>query len=132
MRISLDAARRDLTAVRPNVSADGAARLAGPVIPGVANAHSHAFQRALAGLGEAERAFAGWRAVMYRLANALTPEQLEAVSAQTYVELRKAGYTSLAEFHQPQDYQRRWPIRRRSWAGPWPCRWPLAVGDRGR
>ena len=52
VRISVDEARGDLTAVLPNAAADGAARLAGPVISGVANAHSHAFQRALAGLGE--------------------------------------------------------------------------------
>jgi formimidoylglutamate deiminase len=99
VRISVDAARGELTGVRPGASADRATRLAGPVIPGVPNAHSHAFQRALAGLGEAARGFDDWRAAMYRLANALTPEQLEAVSAQAYVELLKAGYTSVAEFH---------------------------------
>jgi formimidoylglutamate deiminase len=99
VRFSVDAATGAFTAVRPNAPADGAARLSGPVVPGVANAHSHAFQRALAGLGEAAAGFEGWRQLMYRLANALSPEQLEAVSAQAYVELLKAGYTSVAEFH---------------------------------
>jgi len=99
VRLSVDDTRGELTAVRPNAAAEGATRLCGPVIPGVPNAHSHAFQRALAGLGEAGAGFDGWRQVMYRLANALTPEQLEAVSAQAFVELLKGGYTSVAEFH---------------------------------
>jgi formimidoylglutamate deiminase len=99
VRLSVDAATGDLTAVRPNAKPEGATRLAGPVIPGLPNAHSHAFQRALAVRGEGGAGFKGWRAQMYRLANALTPEQLEAVSAQAFVELLKAGYTSVAEFH---------------------------------
>ncbi len=99
VRFGVEAESGLLTSVRAQADAAGATRLKGPVIPGVPNAHSHAFQRALAGLGEGGGGFDGWRARMYRLANALTPEQLEAVSAQTYVELLKAGYTSVAEFH---------------------------------
>jgi formimidoylglutamate deiminase len=99
VRLGVDAESGLLTAVRAAADPAGATRLDGPVIPGVPNAHSHAFQRALAGLGEDAAGFARWRARMYRLANALTPEQLEAVSAQTYVELLKAGYTSVAEVH---------------------------------
>ena len=99
VRFGVDAERGELTSVRVSANADGAIRLNGPVIPGVPNAHSHAFQRALAGIGESGAGFDGWRTAMYRLANALSPEQLEAVSAQAYVELLKAGYTSVGEFH---------------------------------
>jgi formimidoylglutamate deiminase len=99
VRFGVDAESGLLTSVRAQADPGGATRLDGPVIPGVPNAHSHAFQRALAGLGEGDGGFDRWRARMYRLANALTPEQLEAVSAQAYVELLKAGYTSVAEFH---------------------------------
>jgi formimidoylglutamate deiminase len=99
VRFGVDAERGELTSVRVSANADGAIRLNGPVIPGVPNAHSHAFQRALVGTGESGAGFDGWRTAMYRLANALSPEQLEAVSAQAYVELLKAGYTSVGEFH---------------------------------
>ncbi|MBK1670253.1 formimidoylglutamate deiminase [Rhodovibrio sodomensis] len=99
VRLSVDAEGGCLTAVRANADAAGATGLTGPVVPGVPNAHSHAFRRALAGLAERAVGFDGWRASLYRLANALTPEQLEAVTAQAYVELLKAGYTSVAEFH---------------------------------
>ncbi|MBA4328728.1 MAG: formimidoylglutamate deiminase [Polaromonas sp.] len=80
-----------------------AQRLSGPVLPGLVNAHSHAFQRAIAGL--TERAAAGeddfwrWRDRMYSAALRITPEQLEAVAALLYAELLQAGYTQVCEFH---------------------------------
>ncbi|MBV8603573.1 MAG: formimidoylglutamate deiminase [Pelomonas sp.] len=83
--------------------ADGAERLAGPVLPSLVDAHSHAFQRAFAGLAETrERAdddFWSWRERMYGLALRLTPEQLHAIAAQLYVELLEGGYTQVCEFH---------------------------------
>ena len=76
----------------------------GFVLPGLANLHSHAFQRALA--GTAERAspkghdsFWSWRAGMYALALAATPEDVEAIAAQLYVEMLEAGMTAVGEFH---------------------------------
>ena len=78
-------------------------RLRGLVVPGMANLHSHAFQRAMAGL--AERAGPGgdsfwrWRETMYRFLAALTPDDVEAIAAQLYVECLLHGYTSVAEFH---------------------------------
>jgi formimidoylglutamate deiminase len=81
----------------------GCERLAGPVLPGLVNGHSHAFQRAMAGL--AERAapgrddFWGWRDRMYAAALRITPRQLEAVACFLYVELLRAGYTHVCEFH---------------------------------
>lgn len=80
-----------------------ARRLPGPVIPGMANLHSHAFQRLLAGLTEVashpDDSFWTWREALYRLANRLTPWQLEAVTRYAYLEILRAGYTSVAEFH---------------------------------
>lgn len=84
-------------------SGESAERLSGLVVPGMPNLHSHAFQRAMAGL--AERAgpagdnFWRWREVMYRFLAVLTPEDIEAIAGQLYVECLQHGYTSVAEFH---------------------------------
>lgn len=73
------------------------------VVPGIANLHSHAFQRAMAGMAERqthpEDSFWTWRETMYRFASRFTPEILHAVAAQLYVEMLEAGYTSVCEFH---------------------------------
>jgi formimidoylglutamate deiminase len=72
-------------------------------IPGMPNLHSHAFQRAMAGLSERQTnlndSFWTWRELMYRFASKITPEQLHAIAAQAYVEMLEAGYTSVCEFH---------------------------------
>ncbi|MFO1217370.1 MAG: formimidoylglutamate deiminase [Burkholderiaceae bacterium] len=77
--------------------------LDGPALPGLVNAHSHAFQRAFAGLAERRDAarddFWSWRDRMYRVALAIGVEQLEAVATQLYVELLRGGYTQVCEFH---------------------------------
>jgi len=78
--------------------------LPGPVIPGIPNCHSHAFQRQMAGMAgfagpEGADSFWSWRDAMYRLANRMTPEVLEAIAYWLYVEMLQAGYTSCAEFH---------------------------------
>jgi len=81
--------------------ADGE-RVSGHAIPGMANLHSHAFQRAMAGLAEQvspEGDFWGWRKIMYGFLEALTPEDVEAIAAQLYLEMLKGGYTSVGEFH---------------------------------
>ena len=81
----------------------GTARATGPVLPGMPNLHSHAFQRAFGGLteyrGAAQDSFWSWRSLMYRFAAAITPEQLEAIATGLYVEMLEAGYTSVCEFH---------------------------------
>jgi formimidoylglutamate deiminase len=75
----------------------------GIVVPGMPNAHSHAFQRAMAGNAEykmsARDSFWTWRRAMYALANRVEPEDLRIVATQLFVEMLKAGYTSVAEFH---------------------------------
>ncbi len=75
----------------------------GPLLPGIVNAHSHAFQRAFAGLAERRDSelddFWSWRDRMYRVALAISPQQLKAVASQLYVELLRGGYTHVCEFH---------------------------------
>jgi formimidoylglutamate deiminase len=70
-------------------------------LPGMPNAHSHAFQRALVGIPEtrATDSFWSWREAMYAVANALEPEDLQVIAARTFTEMLNAGYTSVAEFH---------------------------------
>ena len=92
-----------LANVTANASADGAERLRGPVLPGMPNLHSHAFQRAMAGLAEVagnpNDSFWTWRDLMYRMVGQISPEQLQIIARQLYIEMLKAGYTSVAEFH---------------------------------
>ena len=90
-------------------AAEGALRVSGIALPAMPNVHSHAHQRFMTGL--AERAGPGadsfwtWRAAMYGFALQLSPEDLEAVAAQLYVEMLKAGFSVVGEFqylhHQP-------------------------------
>lgn len=71
-------------------------------LPGMTNAHSHVFQRALAGMGEAahgEDSFWSWREAMYRLAAVITAEQLYAIARHAYAEMLRGGFTRVAEFH---------------------------------
>ncbi|MDO5504963.1 MAG: formimidoylglutamate deiminase [Pseudoxanthomonas suwonensis] len=72
-------------------------------LPGIANLHSHAFQRAMAGLaerqGDPNDSFWTWRETMYAMAARLDPDALHAVAAQLYAEMLQAGYTRVCEFH---------------------------------
>ena len=79
---------------------------AGVVVPGIPNAHSHAFQRALAGRAEhgsgqdlGDDTFWTWRHLMYALSARLDANALEAIASQLYAEMLSAGYTSVVEFH---------------------------------
>ena len=73
------------------------------LLPGIPNLHSHAFQRAMAGLAERqtnpEDSFWTWRELMYGFAAKLTPELLRDIAAMLYVEMLESGYTSVCEFH---------------------------------
>ncbi|WP_313927212.1 formimidoylglutamate deiminase [Pseudoxanthomonas sp.] len=72
-------------------------------VPGIANLHSHAFQRAMAGLAERqthpEDSFWTWREIMYRFAARMDPDSTYAVATQLYAEMLEAGYTTVCEFH---------------------------------
>lgn len=93
----------EVSAGAPHGQVAGAERLAGPVLPGMPNLHSHAFQRAMAGLTESalnpEDSFWTWRDLMYRLVGRLNPDQVEAIASYLYIDMLKGGYTSVAEFH---------------------------------
>lgn len=73
------------------------------VAPAVPNLHSHAFQRAMAGLtekrGPGTDSFWSWRTEMYRFALSMGPDDVEAVAAQLYVEMLEAGFSRVGEFH---------------------------------
>jgi len=92
-----------LVGVEKDRTADGAEHLGRYVLPGMPNLHSHAFQRAMAGLAErqtnAEDSFWTWRETMYAFAGRVDPDSLQAIAAQVYVEMLKAGYTHVCEFH---------------------------------
>ncbi len=102
VRLAIDGRR--IAAVEPEAAAAqrGDERHA-ILLPGMANLHSHAFQRGMAGLAERRGpgpdTFWTWREVMYRFALTMTPDQAEAVAAQLYVEMLEAGFTRVGEFH---------------------------------
>jgi len=102
VRLDIEAGR--IAAVAADARANAADREFGIVIPGLANAHSHAFQRVLAGHTE-ERGpankdnFWTWRSRMYALAGKIDATAMEAIARQVYSEMVATGYTSVAEFH---------------------------------
>lgn len=72
-------------------------------VPGMPNVHSHAFQRAMAGLteiaGPGEDSFWTWRELMYRFLERLGPDEIEAISAFAFMEMLETGFTRVGEFH---------------------------------
>jgi formimidoylglutamate deiminase len=93
----------EITAIRPALPSDAFPLASGPVLPGLPNLHSHAFQRAMAGLTESAGPegddFWSWRQAVYQFVPRLTPDDLEAIAAQLYVDMLKGGYTAVGEFH---------------------------------
>ncbi|MGE0768402.1 MAG: formimidoylglutamate deiminase [Hyphomicrobiaceae bacterium] len=75
----------------------------GCLIPGLPNLHSHAFQRGMAGLAEwrgpGSDDFWSWREVMYKFAHTMSPDQMEIIATQAYVEMLESGFTRVGEFH---------------------------------
>ena len=92
-----------ILSVEQGVPASPNAEQVDVVLPGVPDVHSHAFQRAMAGLAErlptGETSFWTWRGVMYAFAGRMTPLVVRAVATQLYVEMLEAGYTAVGEFH---------------------------------
>jgi formiminoglutamate deiminase len=99
VRITVDAGR--ITAVEEGVDPQrGDTRLAGVVFPGFANAHSHAFHRALRGrTHDRGGTFWTWRERMYAVAGRLDPDTYLALARATYAEMALAGVTCVGEFH---------------------------------
>ena len=102
VRLQVEAGR--IVSIATDTAAQRTDVTVGIALPGLCNAHSHAFQRALAGRTE-ERSPAGqdnfwsWRERMYELARRIDPESLEAIARQAYSEMLESGYTAVVEFH---------------------------------
>jgi formiminoglutamate deiminase len=101
VRISVDAGRIvSVASGRPAQPGDERHRIG---LPGICNLHSHAFQRGMAGLAEIRGSSADnfwtWRELMYRFVGRMTADDIEAVTAQAYVEMLEAGFTRVGEFH---------------------------------
>ncbi|ESY65515.1 N-formimino-L-glutamate deiminase [Mesorhizobium sp. LNHC252B00] len=101
--VRLSFAKGRITAVEPGATAQAGDERHAILLPGMPNLHSHAFQRGMAGLAElrgpSADSFWSWREVMYRFALSMTPDQVEAVAAQLYVEMLEAGFSRVGEFH---------------------------------
>ncbi|MER8750119.1 formimidoylglutamate deiminase [Mesorhizobium sp. M1050] len=101
--VRLSFAKGRITGVEPGATAQAGDDRHAILLPGMPNLHSHAFQRGMAGLAElrgpSADSFWSWREVMYRFALSMTPDQVEAVAAQLYVEMLEAGFSRVGEFH---------------------------------
>jgi formiminoglutamate deiminase len=97
--VGIEAGR--ITAIEPGAARPASSRLlSGLVIPGMANAHSHAFHRALRSRTQRDRgSFWTWRKLMYEAAGQLTPERYRALATAVYAEMALAGITAVGEFH---------------------------------
>ncbi|MBX3532650.1 MAG: formimidoylglutamate deiminase [Rhizobiaceae bacterium] len=103
VRVTLGADGR-ITTVQPRAAPAADDHRADILLPAVANLHSHTFQRGMAGLAErrgpaGRDSFWTWRDTMYRFLDLLTPEDVEAIAAQAFIEMQKAGFCAVAEFH---------------------------------
>jgi formiminoglutamate deiminase len=101
VRLSLRNGR--ITGLEPGVEPQAGDEHHAILLPAMPNVHSHAFQRGMAGLaevrGSGSDSFWSWREVMYRFALTMTPDDVEAVAAQLYVEMLEAGFGRVGEFH---------------------------------
>ena len=107
-----------ITAIDQGVAPPDAEHIGGIVIPGMPNAHSHAFQRAMAGYCRvpqrcAQDSFWTWRDAMYRLANRLEPSELQAIATQLFVEMLQSRLHLRGGVSLPAPPQRRFGLRRR-------------------
>ena len=101
LRVSVSAGR--ITGLEQGVKPTADDHCVDTLLPALGNLHSHAFQRAMAGMTETRVAgresFWTWRNLMYRFLERLTPEHVEAIAALVYMEMQEAGYASVGEFH---------------------------------
>jgi len=101
--VRIDSRGGRITAITPGMAWDGQAQRLGCVVVGLGNLHSHAFQRAMAGLtevgGRSGDSFWSWRELMYRFLDRLDPDTFQAIAAQAYMEMLESGFTRVGEFH---------------------------------
>ncbi len=99
--VAITVADGRITAIEAGVALSGEQHAV--ALPGMPNLHSHAFQRAMAGLTEQRTAdqdsFWTWRELMYRYLEHLTPDDVEAIAALAYMEMLEGGFTRVGEFH---------------------------------
>ncbi len=94
-----------ISSITENSNDKDAQQIRGLCLPGFQNAHSHAFQFAMAGLAENHSTsgirddFWSWREAMYQLALSISPDEMEAIATMLYSEMVRHGYTNVAEFH---------------------------------
>ena len=92
-----------ITGIEAEASAQAGDVQVDVLLPALANLHSHAFQRAMAGMTEVRAAgrdsFWTWRTLMYQFMQNVTPEQYQAIAALVFMEMQEAGYASVGEFH---------------------------------
>ncbi|MBB3946687.1 formiminoglutamate deiminase [Rhizobium skierniewicense] len=92
-----------IASLETDVAAKPTDERASIIVPAMPNLHSHAFQRAMAGMvetrGSTADSFWSWRTLMYRFALTITPDQMEAVAAQLYMEMLETGFGRVGEFH---------------------------------
>lgn len=100
-RVLIEVAGDRITGVIAGVPAPpGCVRLSGLTMPGLANAHSHTFHRALRGrTWQGAASFESWRSLMYRVAERLDPDNYLALARAVYAEMALAGITAVGEFH---------------------------------
>lgn len=101
--VRLTVAQGRITAIETEAALRAGETRLGWALPGLPNLHSHAFQRAMAGLAErrgpTSDSFWTWREAMYRFVGQMTPEDLLAIAAQAQVEMLESGFTRVGEFH---------------------------------
>ncbi len=101
VRLTLAGGR--IASIETDVAPDAHDERHAVLLPAMPNLHSHAFQRAMAGLAEvrgpASDSFWSWRTVMYKFALSMTPDHVEAVAAKLYMEMLEAGFCRVGEFH---------------------------------
>lgn len=101
--VRIDSVDGRISAITPGVAPEAGEQSLGVVVAGLGNLHSHAFQRAMAGLtevgGRSGDSFWSWRELMYRFLDQLGPEDFQAIAAQAYMEMLESGFTRVGEFH---------------------------------
>ena len=101
VRITVDGGK--IQTVEKQTKAKAGDSLVDTLLPSIGNLHSHSFQRAMAGMTEVRASgrdsFWTWRELMYRFMDRLTPDQIQAIAALTFMEMQEAGYASVGEFH---------------------------------
>ncbi|MFO0996661.1 MAG: formimidoylglutamate deiminase [Alphaproteobacteria bacterium] len=101
--VRMDVSAGRIARIEPGTRPEPGDERHGHAVPGLPNLHSHAFQRAMAGLAERRGpgadSFWTWRQAMYGFVDRLEPDDVEAIAGQAFMEMLETGFTRVAEFH---------------------------------